>query len=226
MQTIAWISIVVAFACAAIIAVDEVRRPQKMEVMNIVWPVTALYLSVFALWAYFSVGVKKSKAAMENHQRRGGGNGGSPPTVLDAAIATTHCGAGCALADIVVEFLIAGLGLTILGLSLWASFVYDLVAAWMLGIVFQYFSIQPMRKLPPRDAIVAAVKADTLSILFFQLGMYAFMALNFFILAPKPRPDAFDPRYWLMMQVAMVCGYLTSLPMNGWLLRRGLKEKM
>jgi hypothetical protein len=225
MQTIAWISLGVAFLCAAVIAIDELRRPQKMVVMNIVWPVTALYLSVFALWAYFVVGVKKSKAVMQMKQA-GGEDKDAPPDWKQTAVAATHCGAGCALADVLIEFMIAGLGLTILGLSLWASFVYDFIAAWTLGIVFQYFSIQPMRHLSPGKAIIAAIKADTLSILCFQLGMYAFMALNFFVLAPRPRPDAFDPRYWLTMQVAMILGFATSLPMNWWLLRRGLKEKM
>jgi hypothetical protein len=56
--------------------------------------------------------------------------------------------------------------------------------------------------------------------------MYAFMALNRFVLAPRPRPDSFDPRYWLMMQVAMVLGFVTAYPMNWWLLRKGLKERM
>jgi len=32
--------------------------------------------------------------------------------------------------------------------------------------------------------------------------------------------------YWLMMQIAMVCGFLTSIPMNWWLLKMGWKESM
>ncbi len=59
---VAWISIAVAISCAITIAVDEVRRPQRMAIMNVVWPVTALYFSVFGLWAYFTLGVGKSKS--------------------------------------------------------------------------------------------------------------------------------------------------------------------
>lgn len=29
-----------------------------------------------------------------------------------------------------------------------------------------------------------------------------------------------------MMQIGMVLGYLTALPVNGWLLKRGIKEPM
>jgi hypothetical protein len=224
MEILAWISLSVAGACALVIAVDEVRRPQKMAIMNVVWPVTALYLSVIALWAYFTVGVKKSKAAQMSMDM--GNKDDKPLKPMEVAIATSHCGAGCTLADVVIEFAIAGFALTLFGLSLWASFVYDFFAAWSVGILFQYFSIQPMRHLPAGQAIVAAIKADTLSILCFQVGMYAFMALNWFVLAPRPRPDAFDPQYWMMMQIAMVLGFATAYPMNWWLLRKGLKERM
>jgi hypothetical protein len=161
METLAWISLAIAGACAVVIAVDEMRRPQKMAVMNIVGPVTALYLSVVALWAYFAVGVQKSKAAQMqiDGSGRGRGHQGKPLTPMEVAVATSHCGAGCMLADVAIEFTIAGFALTLFGLSLWASFVYDFMAAWSLGIVFQYFSIQPMRHLPPGQAIIAAMKA-------------------------------------------------------------------
>ena len=41
---------------------------------------------------------------------------------------------------------------------------------------------------------------------------------------PPLRPD--DPAYWGLMQLGMAIGFLTSYPMNWWLLRRGLKERM
>ena len=108
------------------------------------------------------------------------------------------------------------------------DYVLDFVAAWALGIVFQYFSLRPMRpELSWGGAIVAAIKADTLSIAAFQVGMYLFMALVHFKLSPAGHPlMPFDPRYWLGMQVAMICGYATSFPMNRWLVGEGWKEKM
>ena len=32
--------------------------------------------------------------------------------------------------------------------------------------------------------------------------------------------------FWFMMQIAMVCGFVTSYPVNWWLIRTGLKKKM
>jgi Domain of unknown function (DUF4396) len=225
---IAWLSIGIAFACAAVISLDEMRHPQAMGVMNVVWPVTALYLSVIGLWWYFRVGRRMAREAgggqmdhMDMH-----GSGDAPPTWPQSLLAASHCGAGCALADIVVEFGIFALGLTIAGSGLLASFVWDFVGAWALGIAFQYFAIKPMMHLSVSEGIVAAIKADTLSIIAFQVGMYAWMAVTHFWLFPAPHLEPVTPVFWWMMQVAMVLGLLTTAPMNRWLVGAGLKEKM
>ena len=219
--TVAWISIGLAFLCAAWIVADETRHPQKMAMMNIVWPITALYFSVFAVWAYYAVRKGKNESASMDSQSQD-----SPPTLSQTAVGTSHCGAGCMIADVGAEFAIAAAGLTLMGSVLWAEFAIDLGLAWALGIVFQYFAIKPMRKLSPAKAIIAAIKADTLSILAFQIGMYAWMAFVFFRLFPHPHLTPFQPAYWLMMQIGMIAGYCTSLPMNWSLIRAGLKERM
>jgi hypothetical protein len=227
LTVVAWVSIGLAVACAVVIAVDEARQPQAMGVMNVVWPVTAMYFSVFAVWAYFAVGRKKTREAMRRMGEMKMSGNDTSPTAAQVAVGTSHCGAGCMIADVICEFGIAAAGITLLGSVLWAEYAIDFAAAWALGIVFQYFAIKPMRKeLSVGGAIVAAMKADTLSIAAFQVGMYAWMALVFFKLFTAPHLTAFDPRYWLMMQVAMVCGFATSLPMNRLLIGAGLKEKM
>ncbi len=231
--TIAWISLGLAFISAIIVAIDEVRRPQKMWIMNIVWPVTCLYLSLFALWAYFSVGRCMTKEAnqamsqveMKQHQQKQKEPRRSP-TWKQIALADSHCGAGCVLADIVTEFTVFALGATLLGTELYASFLWDFLAAWALGIVFQYFTIKPMRDLSVAGGIWAAIKADTLSILTFQVGMYGWMALTFFHFFPQPHLHPNEAGYWLMMQVAMICGFVTALPENRLLVKIGWKEAM
>jgi hypothetical protein len=228
---LASISLVIALACAVWLAADELRHPQKMAVMNVVWPVSALYFSVFAVWAYYRFGREKERDAVEHtgsgpaqNQRRKGTHPGPSPAQI--AVGTSHCGAGCALADVFCDFGIAATGFTLFGSGLWAEYAIDLAAAWAVGIVFQYWAIKPMRQISVGAALIAAMKADTLSILGFQVGMYALMAMNYFVFFPQPHLTAFDPRYWLMMQVAMACGFATSYPMNAWLLRKGWKDPM
>ncbi len=234
LNTVAWISLGIAFTCAIVIAIDEVRHPQKMWIMNIVWPVTSLYFSVFALWAYFAMGRQMTKDAMqgmskeemEQQQERKKQQARKSPTWSMTALSDSHCGAGCTLADIVTEFTVLGVGATFLGMELYANFLWDFIAAWSLGVVFQYFTIKPLRNLSVGGGILAAIKADTLSITTFQIGMYGFMALVYFKLFPSPHLHANDPGYWLMMQIAMVCGFVTALPVNWLLVKIGWKEAM
>ena len=222
LEDLAWISIAIAVFCSLWIAIVEARHSQKMAIMNVVWPVSALYFSVFAVWAYYRIGRGKSKDAPTQPASKQN----EAPTMKQVAVGTSHCGAGCMLADLGAEFGIAAAGTTLFGSVLWAEFVIDFGVAWALGIVFQYFALKPMRNLSPGETILAAIKADTLSILAFQVGMYAWMALVFFKLYPHPHLTPFNPGYWLMMQIGMICGYATSFPMNYVLIRTGLKEAM
>lgn len=95
--------------------------------------------------------------------------------------------------------------------------------AYLIGIAFQYFSIAPMRGLRLRAGIVAAVKADTLSLIAYELGMFGCMIV-FAQGFPGLRPV--DERYWVLMQIAMVAGFVTTWPVNWWLIRHGMKERM
>lgn len=229
-ETIAWISLGIAFFCAILIAVDELRHPQKMWIMNIVWPVTALYFSVFAVWGYFRAGRKMSKSAMNNmdeQQHKGKMEQAlRDPTATQTAISDSHCGAGCTLGDIIAEFSLFALGWTLFGKVLYAEYAGDLLLAWLLGIAFQYFTIKPMRNLSAGQGLIAAVKADTLSIVSFEVGLFAWMALTFFVFFPHPHLKPTQAGYWFMMQIGMVLGFFTSYPVNRWLVKKGWKEAM
>jgi hypothetical protein len=96
--------------------------------------------------------------------------------------------------------------------------------AYCFGIVFQYFSIAPMRNIRGWPGIVAAMKADTISLIAFEVGMFAFMAFTRTVLFPALKPN--DPVYWFMMQIALLVGFATTYPANWWLIKVGLKEGM
>lgn len=69
METIAWVSLIAAFACAIIITIDEIRHPQHMWIMNVVWPVTALFGAVWIVWQYFAYGRLASKETVSWRSR-------------------------------------------------------------------------------------------------------------------------------------------------------------
>ena len=209
LETAAAASLIISALCAATLVVLVVRRPQAMAVMNVVWPITALYLGPIAIWWYWSLARRASAL----------------PFWKTIIVEATHCGAGCVLGDIAAEFTIARTGFTIAGSTLYAEFLGDYLLAFAFGVAFQYFAIAPMRGLGLRAGIVAAIKADGISLTAFEIGlfswMYAMTLLPFHELL-----NAFQPAYWLLMQIGMVVGYATSYPANWFLVRVGIKEPM
>ena len=78
----------------------------------------------------------------------------------------------------------------------------------------------------PSQALIAAAKADTFSILTFESGLFAWMALTYFVFFPAPRLKPAEATYWFMMQAGMGIGFFTSYPMNRLLMTWGIKEVM
>lgn len=227
LSTLAWISLLLALLCAAVITFNEITHPQKMWIMHLVWPLTALYGSLAALWGYFPIGRAMAKdRTQHNHAHAAEQAASSAATWRQIAVSASHCGAGCMLADILGENLVFAEKWRLAGQTLYADYAVTLGLAWLFGVAFQYFSIKPMKNLSPSQALIASIKADTLSIVFFQIGMYGWMAITYFLLFPHPHLEPDSPVFWFMMQIGMVLGYLTACPVNAWLLRLGLKEKM
>ena len=225
--------------CAIVIAIDVIRHPQHMGIMNVVWPVTALFGTGWILWQYFAYGRlathARAHAAMQKHEdppsRR------LTPFPIMVGNGALHCGSGCTLGDIAAEWLVfafpaiaVGFGWHgVFGDRIFAVWIVDYLFAYAFGIVFQYFTIAPMRNLSFGKGIVAAVKADTLSLTAWQVGMYGFMAVAYFLIfrdgfGVKLRTDT--PEFWFMMQIVMLFGFATAYPVNWWLIRAGIKEKM
>jgi len=228
LHAIAVFSLAVAALCALAIAWDIFLRGERqhMAVMDVVWPVTGLYAGPLALWAYYRIGRLSSRQAMMRAKAHGETPPGqAKPFPEKVGIGATHCGAGCTLGDICAESLLFFFPLTLLGHEIFAAWVVDYIFAFTIGIAFQYFSIKPMRNLSPKDGLVAALKADSLSLTAWQVGMYGWMAIAVFLVFGHPLEKT-DPVFWLMMQVAMLAGFLTSYPVNRWLIRGGIKEAM
>lgn len=139
-------------------------------------------------------------------------------------VEATHCGAGCTLGDLIAEWVIFLVAVKIAGMDYWPEMLLNFVLAYLLGIVFQYFAIAPMRGISGWPGIWAAIKADTLSLSAFEIGLLAWMALFMFVIFPAISVN--NPAYWFMMQIGMVIGFGTSYPMNWWLVRQGIKVPM
>ena len=226
-------------ACALAITADEVRQPQHMWIMNLVWPITALFGTVWVLWQYFTYGRLATHARMHEAMQRDEEMPNKKYTPFSMAVANgaLHCGAGCTLGDIVAEWVTFGFPAILvafgwhglIGPRIAAEWIVDYILAFGFGILFQYYTIKPMRDLSVGQGLVQAVKADALSLTAWQIGMYGYMALATFVIfgiALNTRLDVDMVEFWFMMQIAMLCGFATAYPVNWWLIRSGVKERM
>jgi hypothetical protein len=95
-------------------------------------------------------------------------------------VSATHCGAGCTLGE--SEWAVFIAGANIAGVMLFASYVFDFALACFLGIIFQYLAIVQMCLISFQTALKEAIKADTLSLVVFEIGLFGWMALVAFVL--------------------------------------------
>jgi hypothetical protein len=51
LMVVSWLAIILGVLTAIVIALHEVAHPQHMKIMNVVWPVTGLYVPVIGWWA-------------------------------------------------------------------------------------------------------------------------------------------------------------------------------
>lgn len=116
-------------------------------------------------------------------------------------VAVCHCGAGCVLGDIIGEWLVYGTGASINGRMLWPEFLVDFGFAILFGVFFQYFSIAPMANDWGPRVVIRALKADVLSLLFFEIGLFGWMAI-FQIAIFEDQLKMNTITYWWMMQVS------------------------
>lgn len=227
LHDLAIVSLALSLVCALWILIDILAgNQQHMWIMNLVWPITALYAGPLALWAYYTAGRRSTHHAMHRAKARGKESPAkTKPFWQAAALGTTHCGSGCTLADIVGEWGLFFFPFAIFGMKIYGAWIIDYILALLFGVFFQYFTIAPMRGLGFREGLAAAVKADFLSLTAWQVGMYGWMAIVTFLILGHELQKT-DPLFWFMMQVAMLAGFVTSYPVNWWLLRAGIKEKM
>nr|WP_287761725.1 DUF4396 domain-containing protein [Acidiphilium sp.] len=193
-------SLIAAVVSAGIIIADLRNRPQDMTVMYPVWPITALYFGPFGLLAYWRMGRKprRDERAQDAQQGHHHHHGGDRPFWVAVFGSSTHCGAGCTLGDIIAEFIVFFGGLAAAGSVFGAELILDYAFAFILGIIFQYASIVPMRGLRPVEGVIAAIKADALSLTSFEIGLFGWMALmRFVFFHPALEPDS--PVFWFMM---------------------------
>jgi hypothetical protein len=221
---ISWIFLSLGMLSAAVIVADIylLGYREHVKIMEAVWPLTAFYAGPAGLVAYFRWGRPMSRRWMQARNRGMPGK----PFWAGTAVSTTHCGAGCVLGDLIAEWIVFAAALQLLRLTLPAEYFLDYALALSWGILFQYFAIAPMRLLSLGKGLRLAAKADFFALTAFEIGLFGWMAIFQLVLFTSPRLPTNSAAYWFMMQIGMMIGFVTSYPMNRWLIMRGIQEVM
>jgi hypothetical protein len=187
-MVVSWLAIILGVLTAIAIAFHEVAHPQHMKIMNAVWPVTGLYVPVIGWWAYTGLGRPKLALAHSTPAKN--------EFWKSVFVSSTHCASGCVIGDIIGAPIVFAAGWTLFGQRLFADYVVLFALAFIFGIAFQYLAIREVRRVSPRMALVDALKADTLALTAFEVGLFAWMAVMYFLFVPRPElrlllvPDA------------------------------------
>lgn len=231
LTVISWIVIALGVLTALAIALDIRQRPQPMRVMNITWPITGLYFPLIGWWMYATMGRAEATPSSEDrdsqhdsHEQHGHHHADKPKW-QSVFVGVTHCGGGCTLGDAIAAPIVALAGFTVLGSTLLGHYVGAFIGAYIFGLAFQIMPAMEMGERNIAKAFINAVKADTVSLVAFEIGMFAWLAIAFLLILPE-EPSVASATYWFMMQIAMIVGFITAYPANWWLINRGIKHGM
>lgn len=235
----------------ALIVIADIRNGhrQKMPIMEVVWPLTALWGSWIGVLAYFRFSRQHRKSVTDElmnmdmrpqaaapippkdmpaigHKKGMPDMMGTPSTLWRGVLLSAlHCGAGCALADLLCEIFFIFAPVTIAGSTIAGLWTMEYILALIIGVWFQYAAMQQMRRGPAGTTVKRALKADFLSLTAWQAGMYGWMALTLFVFFPGGLGrDTWT--FWFTMQLAMFAGLAVSFPVNRWLILTGVKHAM
>src|SRR5262245_50509392 len=218
---LSWATLILGLVSAAFIVVDERVRGyrQPAKIMELVWPVTALYFGPGAAMLYRKVGRPMSPQWRDRY--------GSPPKRPRQAavlIGLMHCSAHCTLGAIIATPIIFAAGFNISGDTLWPEYIGDYLAAVGVGIAFRYSAESRRGGLRVWAAMTTVVRADLLSVSVFELALFVWLGLLAYFVSPAAlRPN--DPVFWFIVQIGLVIGFFAAWPITSWLVRRGVKTE-
>jgi hypothetical protein len=126
--------------------------------------------------------------------------------------ATVHCLTGCAIGEV--------LGLVIATALGWHDLPSVLLAI-VLSFAFGYaLTMRPLvaSGLPFRQAVRAAIAGDTVSIATMEVVDTAIVLA----IPGAMAAGLLDGIFWLSLAVALVIAFVVTLPVNRWMIARGL----
>ena len=147
-----------------------------------------------------------------SHETQSHANGHAPNLNRTAFDATVHCLTGCAIGEI-LGLVIA----TAIGLSDLPSIVLSIVLAFTFGYAL---TMRPLIAggIGYRRAVRTALAADTVSI----TTMEVMDTLIVLVIPGAMAAGLLDGLFWGSLALSLVVAFVVALPVNRWLIARGL----
>ena len=215
---VSWFFVALAALSAAVILFDIVVRGyrQRVGAMNVIWPMTALYLGPVAIWAYYRWGRLGSPKWQTEHP-------GTMQKSLSAAALTggTPGGAASTIGHFLGVPIIVFTGITIAGLDLWAMIAAVAIIATAVLFAYEFlYSTVPARGLSGVQGVGVAAFIAFVTVLAFDVGMGGWML---FLAFGWVMPPVTDVTFFFLMQIGLTLGFLTGYPVIRLLVQRGVK---
>ncbi|MBM0256817.1 DUF4396 domain-containing protein [Micromonospora sp. 4G55] len=218
---LSWTALAVGIAGSAAVVVDNLilRYRQPVKIMELVWPVTALYIGPAAVVAYWKWGRPRSHRWRQRH--------GRPPRRPRQAtflIQLCHDGAHCALGTILAEAAVFAIGIDTSGGKWWVEYTSGYSMAVAIGVVFRYSAEAQRRRRRIWAAIKAFARADLAGVSAFELTLFIWLALAEHAIFPAASLRSI-PVYWFITQIGLIAGFIAALPTNLWLAHHGIRAE-
>lgn len=217
LDRLAMVFILLGICTSLMIIKDILRRPHPVRIMNLVWPITGLYMPFFGwlTWWFFA---RKSRSVSLLRIYRGN----QQPELKQIFSTTSRCAAGCVLGDIVAIPIISMLNYIPFHSLLIAHAILSLILSLIFGVALQFFALRQIEGFSLFRALWRAIKTDVFSLIVYQAGMFLCLELAFrFILHGQIEPRLLS--FWFMLQIALMIGFVFAWPANKFLLQRGIK---
>ncbi|RPD96387.1 DUF4396 domain-containing protein [Candidatus Pantoea deserta] len=206
--------------CTALMILKDIfRHPHPVGVMNIIWPLTGLYMPFFGWLAWWYLGRKPSrqlKLALLVPQKRS--RHANWQTLF---ISTSLSAAACIFSELLTLPIITTLNHYHFATPLWMQAIICLSISLISGLFLQFMAIKQRESLSVWRTLLAAFRSETFPLLIFQTGVFLFMGLALkFVL--NQQIDPLLTAFWFMLQLATLTGFVFSWPANHFLIKRGL----
>ena len=210
----------VSGACTALMIIKDIllyRQPASL--MNLVWPLTGLYLPFIGWLAWWYLGRiprHQLKAALLIRQKSPRHTGWQTLFIATALSAST-----CILAETITLPIITLLNYFKITLLIWHQAAISLLISLLLLLLFHFFTLARHEKKSFWQKLSLAFKRSAFPLLIYQAGIFLFMSLALkFVLHQQINPSL--SIFWFMLQLAMITGFVFSWPANHFIIKRGI----